>query len=121
MRFLIASLACAYIITTSLPAFAYVSRDHMYRFCEHKNTMDVAEIGMKAIWQLGDDQGSAYYRSVIKKVYERTSNDEWTWIALAHDRILESLIYYKDREGRYMTELDKPFIMDSCKLAIPGR
>jgi len=93
----------------------------MFLFCEHDNTMKTAEIAMNSIRLLGEDHGSGYYRHAVKEIYERTSDSEWAWIELAHERILGALIYYRAREGKFMMELDRPFIVDSCKLAIPSR
>ena len=115
------TLACAALLFTTTPSFSEISREHMFRFCEHERTMEVADIAVQSVRLLGEKDGAQYYRGVVKKVYERTSDSEWRWIELAHERILEAVIYYRAREGRFMVKLDRPFIIDSCKLAIPSR
>lgn len=109
------------ILLSSNPALSYISRENQFRFCENDNTMQVAEIAMKSLRFLGEDQGSIYYRTVVKDIYKRTSDSEWNWIEDAHERILKALITYRKREGRFMITLDKDIIMKACNSAIPSR
>ena len=109
------------VLVSAPPAFAGMSREEMFRFCEISRTMEVAEIGMNSVRLMGEEKGVTYYKNAVKQIYERVSDSDWEWIERAHERIIESIVYYRQAEGRYMVSLDRKFISESCKLAIPER
>ena len=114
-------LSIGFFLFSADLVFANMSREEMFRFCESGTTMEVAEIGMNSVRLMGEEKGVSYYKNAVKKIYERASDSDWVWIEKAHDRIIESIVYYRQAEGRYMLSLDSKFISDSCELASPTR
>lgn len=114
-------LACTFLAASALPALPDIPRALKFRFCEHENTLAMAEIAMNAVRYLGEATGSSYYRNAVSEVYNRTSDNEWEWIEPAHERILGAILDHRQREGRYMIELDESLIISACVSVIPRR